>query len=184
MSARRVPALCLAVVAALILAGCTGSSGGPGAGAGGIVEYPADQRKPAPDVRGELLGGGSYALADRRGDVVVVNFWASWCGPCRVEIVDLERVYQSTKDNRVSFVGINTRDSRDKAVEFIAARGATYPSIFEPTGRVALQFPDVPTTLPATLVIDRLGRIAALIRVSIKDSELRPIVDRIAAEAG
>lgn len=160
----------------------TWSGGGPGEAS--LREYPARERPAAPEVAGETLNGGSLALADLRGQVVVVNVWASWCPPCRAETDDLEAVYQATQDLDVAFVGINIRDDRDKAVGFVEGR-VTYPSIFDPASEYALGFQDPPPPVgpPATLVIDRSGGVAVAIYRVVGPVELEQIVTRIAAEA-
>nr|WP_246001609.1 TlpA disulfide reductase family protein [Allorhizocola rhizosphaerae] len=160
----------------LAAAGCTEQDAGP------VVKYEPDKRVPAPAVTGELLeGGGTYDLASKRGSVVVINFWASWCGPCRVEADDLEAVHKDLP--QVEFIGINTRDEKDKALAFDADR-ASYPSIFDPAGRIALEFVQVPpNVVPATLIIDRDGRIAAVIRKAILKDELRALVDEVAGRS-
>jgi thiol-disulfide isomerase/thioredoxin len=191
--AARTSALAAAVLTAALLAtGCGGPTNGAGpaatpaaAGApadGAALRFAPAERKPAPATSGDLLGGGRYALADRRGEVVVVNFWASWCAPCRAEAADLEKVFQATRGDRVSFLGVNSRDQRDAAVAFAEGR-MTYPSIYDPAGRVALTFRDVPpTTFPSTLVVDRQGRIAAVFRKVMYQQDLEPVVREIAAE--
>nr|WP_230417108.1 TlpA disulfide reductase family protein [Micromonospora tarapacensis] len=152
------------------------------ASAGGIVECAPEQRSAAPRIVGELLGGGSYDVAEQRGQVVVVNFWGSWCAPCRAEADDLEDTYQATRDSGVTFLGINVQDSRDKAIAFEEGR-VSYPSIFDPGSRLALAMEIPPNTIPATVVLDREGRIATVIRAAVTQDGLRPIVERIVAES-
>lgn len=162
--------------------GCGGSPAEAGCTtADGVVSCPVDARTVAPAVTGELLDGGRYDLAAQRGKVVVVNFWGSWCAPCRAEIADLEEVYQATKARGVEFLGINIRDDRDKALAFQRGR-VTYPSLFDPSSRLALDFEIPPNAIPATIVLDRQGRIARVIRTPVRTETLRPIVDDIAAE--
>lgn len=175
-SLSRVAALVMA--AALALSGCTGGSQKD---AGQVVKYEPGKRIAAPQVKGELLDGGNFDLASKAGKVVVINFWASWCAPCRVEADDLEAVRLSL--NEVEFVGINIRDEKDKAIAFHEGR-AGYPSIFDPAGRLALEFSQVPpNTIPATLIIDAQGRIAVVIRKAIQQTELRELTSAVAAES-
>jgi thiol-disulfide isomerase/thioredoxin len=176
----------LALAAVFAVSGCGGESGSGAGGSGGglraLVEVKPADRKPVPAVTGELLDGGRADLSTMHGQVVVLNFWASWCNPCRAEAAELEKVYQDTKGKGVSFLGVNIRDDRDKARAFERGR-VSYPSIFDPPGRLALDFDIPPTTIPATLVVDRDGGLAAVIRTPVtKASTLQPIVERVAAE--
>jgi peroxiredoxin len=146
-----------------------------------VIECAPDRRPPAGDVTGELLGGGTYSVAQDRGKVVVVNFWGSWCAPCRAEADDLEKTYQAMKSRGVTFVGVNSRDGRDAAKAFEKGR-VTYPSIFDPSNRVALQFDVTQVSTPSTLILDREGRIAVALRRATTVDELQPLVERVAAE--
>src|SRR5690606_13320822 len=140
-------------------------------------------RPALPPIEGETLDGAHLDLADLRGDVVVINVWASWCPPCRAETGDLEAVHQATRTLGVSFVGINVEDQRDKATSFLAGR-VTYPSSSAPGSRYARGFtaPPAPVGLPGTLVVDRDGGIAAAIYRQVGRAELEAIVTRLAAE--
>jgi peroxiredoxin len=171
-----------ALLAVLALVGCTPAAGSSGTGPrGGLI--PSAQRVEAPAVRGDLLGGGSFDLADHRGDVVVVNFWASWCGPCWAEADDLEKVYQATKAKGVAFIGVNTRDETDAALGFVRDRAVTFPSLVDRPGKVALGFDVPPSVIPATILIDRRGKVAMLIPRAVLSDDLQPLVDQLAAES-
>ena len=147
---------------------------------GWITCAPADRHQVG-DVTGELLDGTRYSLAQDKGKVVVVNFWGAWCSPCRAEAPDLEATYQATKDKGVAFVGVDSRDDRDAATAFVKSR-LTYPSIYDFQGKVGLQFDVTQSTTPATLILDRQGRIAYAIRKSTTRTDLTPLVEKVAAE--
>ena len=149
--------------------------------AAGVITCRSDQRPAARDVTGELLGGGTYHVAADRGKVVVVNFWGSWCSPCRAEAADLQRTYTATRADGVTFMGVNSRDDRDAAKAFERGR-VTYPSIYDPDGRVALSFDVTQVSTPSTLILDRQGRIAIALRRSTTAAELQPLVERVATE--
>ncbi|HYN92376.1 MAG TPA: TlpA disulfide reductase family protein [Pilimelia sp.] len=151
--------------------------------AGNVVACDPGDRPAAPAVAGDLLEGGRYERGERRGRVVVINFWGSWCAPCRAEIDDLERTYQATKSDGVDFLGINVRDDRDRALAFHNGR-VSYPSLFDPASRLALDFDIPPNAIPATIVLDRAGRIARVVRAAVTREELEPLVADVAAERG
>jgi peroxiredoxin len=174
--------LATAVVTAGVLAGCSGENWADKCTTTrGIVNCAPGQRTAIKGVTGELLDGGKYSLAQDRGKVTVVNFWGSWCSPCRAEADDLEKTYQATKSKGVTFLGVNLRDDRDSAKQFERGR-VTYPSIYDFEGKVSLQFDVTQTSTPATLIIDRDGRIAAAIRQATTMAQLEPLVNKIAAE--
>ncbi|WP_430791033.1 TlpA family protein disulfide reductase [Actinoplanes sp. G11-F43] len=148
-----------------------------------VVECAPENRPLVADVTGELLSGGTYDIENDRGKVVVVNFWGSWCAPCRAEADDLENTYQATKAGNVTFLGVNTRDSRDAARAFERAYRVTYDSLYDSDSTVGAKFDVTQNAIPSTLILDRQGRIAAAIRKSTTEGELKPLVEKIAAEA-
>ncbi|MFB7665806.1 TlpA family protein disulfide reductase [Kitasatospora sp. NPDC056138] len=184
-------AAALGAVAALALTGCSsGSSSGGGqtgfiTGKGGLDTAPVGERGPAPAISGKTLDGGTAAVADYKGKVLVLNIWGSWCGPCRAEAAGLQEVSQKYKDKDVQFLGINTRDADPaNAVRFEQNFGVTYPSIYDPDGTQILKFPKGsldPQSIPTTIIVDREGRLAArsMHAISSDDLEslLKPIVD-------
>jgi peroxiredoxin len=173
--------------AALLLAGAVTACGSESwekkctTSTAGVITCRADQRPPARDVTGQLLDGGSYDVAADRGKVVVVNFWGSWCNPCRAEARDLQNTYVATRADGVTFVGVNSRDDRDAAKAFERGR-VTYPSIYDPDGKVALKFDVTQVSTPSTVILDRQGRIAVALRRATTAGELKPLVERVAAE--
>jgi thiol-disulfide isomerase/thioredoxin len=163
------------------LAGCTGGTSPSPAAA--LRVFTEDERKAAPQFTGDLLdGSGTYKVADHLGEVVVVNFWASWCGPCVGEAEEFEATYQATRDDKVSFIGVNMRDLRDPATSFLIGR-TTYPNVFDPSGKIALGFAVAPTAIPTTIVLDRKGRIAAIASDSLLQRDLEPVVTDVASES-
>ena len=186
MSVRR-PLAALAA-SLLLLTGCSGgptAEGGFVGGDGSLTIVPIAERKPAPQVTGELLGGGSFDSASLtgQGKVIVYNVWGSWCAPCRKEAPALEAAAQATAD-KAQFVGINTRDlSPEPAEAFTRAFGVTFPSVFDPDGRELLKFGTQlpPSAIPSTIVVDAEGRVAARVLGEVTEATLRGIVDDVAA---
>jgi peroxiredoxin len=175
--------LLAALTAILVLTGC-GADPAPVLPTG-LQVVPVGDRQPAPALQGEKLDGtGAYDLAADRGNVVVLNFWGSWCGPCVAEADDLVQAYASTKESGVRFVGINVRDVRGPAVDFIAEHQVTYPNVFDPSSKVALGFQVPPTTIPATLILDRQHRVAVVARRAVVLEELRTVLTQLAQEHG
>lgn len=122
-------------------------------------------------------------LDDFTGQVVVLNIWGSWCGPCQAEMPGLQQVYESTKASGATVLGIDIRDSQDAARDFVTGRGITFPSIFDPPGRSLAALSGYPrNAVPSTIVLDRQHRVAAVFLTSVRVGELLPVVQRVAAE--
>lgn len=192
---RRLIALAAALTAALTAC----STGDDAVAQGGTFEFLApggqtDISYDPPESRrqpGELKGpdlmdpAKTVSLDDFRGQVVVVNIWGQWCGPCRAEITELQQVYDDTHREGVAFLGIDVRDNnRDAARDFVVDRKVTYPSIYDPAMRTMIAFGGkFPTTvIPSTLVLDRQHRVAAVFLRELLAEDLTPVVQRIAAE--
>jgi thiol-disulfide isomerase/thioredoxin len=185
-------ALLLALAALVLIAGCSssGSSDGTftfgGTGGSTTVTYdPPATRGVLPAVTGEsLLDPGRTLSSDAyRGQVVVLNIWGSWCGPCRAEADALDQVAVASAPRGVQFLGVDVRDQRAAAADFVRDRGVVYPSIYDPPGRSLLVLRGYPrNAVPSTVVLDRAHRVAAVFLTAVLASDLQPVVDRVAAE--
>lgn len=141
------------------------------------------ERQDAPEVTGELMDGASFDLDEYDGKIVVLNFWASWCAPCRVEVPDLQQVYTTYQDQGVELVGVLVRDSKSNGEAYIQQVGMTYPSIFDPKGVVALQLRDFPIgTIPSTVVVDKSGRVAAAYLGAVDLASLTKTIEQLLGE--
>jgi thiol-disulfide isomerase/thioredoxin len=142
-----------------------------------------DDRVPAPAIHGETLDGQPLDLASLKGKVVVVNFWASWCAPCRAESARLVQVAKETAPLGVSFVGIDFKDERSAAKRFAEVHDVPYPSLFDQPGVVLTRLHKlVPQVPPSTMVLDRDGRIAALFIGGITERQLSAPLRQLAGE--
>jgi thiol-disulfide isomerase/thioredoxin len=152
-----------------------------GDGTGTLI--PAADRKPAPRFSGSYLGGGDFASASLAGKVAVINFWGSWCGPCRVETPAFQQVYQATRPLGVQFLGVDVKDSDQAAQAFLANKKISYRSLYDPDGRVALAFRGFPpNSIPATIVLDPAGRVAEVHLGTMLAGDLQPVLRTLAAE--
>lgn len=183
--------LAAVVAAAVLLSACGAGAdlGGSQASnegfSAGLTVYSPAERSAAPDIAGTTLDGEELALSDLRGNVVVINVWGSWCGPCREEAPDLARIARQTADDGVRFVGIDTRDNLAAAKAFVRAFEIPYPSWFDEDGRLLLEFSGIIPVgaVPSTVVIDPEGRIAARVVGKITYGTLRGLVDDALAES-
>ena len=130
------------------------------------------ERTPAPQLRlPRLDGGGRAALSDYRGRVVVLNYWASWCDPCRAESPLLERWHRRIARKGGTVLGVDVLDVTSDAREFIRRYGLSYPMLRDKDGESQGDFGVV--GYPETIVVDRRGRIAALRRGPVDEAWLR-----------
>lgn len=191
---RLLPALA-AVLALLVVAGCSASKDAVATGQefqfvapGGkttILYDPPSSRGALPSLSGEslLAQGTTIGADDYKGKVLVVNIWGSWCGPCRAEAPDLEFALEQTSAQGVDMLGIDVRDDRAAATDFVRDRGLTYQSIFDPPGRTLAALSGYPrNTVPSTIVLDRRHRVAAVFLTRVQPSDLIPLLMRVAAE--
>jgi len=154
-------------------------------GVGVMTVYAPGHRKLAPTVSGTDLGSQPLALSQYAGKVVVLNFWASWCPPCRSEAAALEQVYTDTRASGVQFVGVDIRENGvSDGVRFETTHHIDYPSFSDQASRIALDFRSTGVeTPPTTIVIDRQGRIAARGLGEMTYTQLLTVVKQVAAQA-
>ena len=117
----------------------------------------------APDFRLTLLGGGEVALSELRGQVVIVNLWASWCPPCRAEMPALQEAYEAYRDRGLEILAVNTtyQDSQAAAAGFVQEYGLTFPVPMDQTGEVSRSY--LLRALPTSFFIDRDGVIRSVV---------------------
>lgn len=150
-----------------------------------VIYDPPVIRGAVPPIAGEdvLRPGVEIGTASYRGQVVVLNIWGSWCGPCRAEAPALEEAARATAPLGVQFLGVDVRDERDAAADFLRDRAVSYPSIFDPPGRSLLALRGFPrNVVPSTIVLDRDGRVAAVFLTAVLAADIEPTIRRIASE--
>jgi len=154
-STRRVLVLCSAVTLTIALAGCTSETRVQAS------VKPESKRKAAPDFALKDLNGSTAKLSDYKGKVVLLNFWATWCGPCKLEIPWFVEFEQNYKDRGFAVLGVAMDDEGWEAVKpYLTARKVNYRVVMG-NDNIAQLYGGV-DSLPTTFVIDRDGRIASI----------------------
>jgi thiol-disulfide isomerase/thioredoxin len=152
-NSRRVAALGAAALAsALLVSGCSLQPD-----VSSRVQPQSRTSQPAPPLSGATLTGSRVSLAALRGSPVVVDFWASWCGPCRAEQGELNALVTRYAARGVRFLGVDIRDDAANARAYVRAYRVSYPSVFDPSSEVAGNFGVIAP--PTTLVLDSAGTI-------------------------
>jgi cytochrome c biogenesis protein CcmG, thiol:disulfide interchange protein DsbE len=151
----------LALAAAIALAAAAVAAGlllaAPGAEVNSSGSTRSAERRPAPELEGQWLVPPPVRLADVRGTPVVINFWASWCVPCRKEAPELARFDRELRD-QAQLVGVDFQDAKRDALAFVREFGWRFPNVRDPQGELASRYGLA--GLPTTYVLDRQGRIA------------------------
>ncbi|MAF76452.1 MAG: redoxin [Idiomarinaceae bacterium] len=122
----------------------------------------------APDFTLKSRDGDNLRLSEERGNIVIVNFWASWCGPCREELPEFEALYQNYADMGVTVYAVNVDDQSEKANKLLEDISVSFPVLYDPDGEVSELY-DV-SAMPTTVMIDRDG-VARLMHKGYKSGD-------------
>ena len=137
----------------------------------------------APELELPTLDGELLRLSDLRGQVVIVNLWASWCPPCRAEMPALQTLHESLQDKGLVVLGVNAtdQDSEAAARAFVEAQGLTFPIVLDVDGEASRAY--ALQALPSTFIVDRRGVIReALIGGPVREATLRSLITPLLAE--
>jgi len=140
----------------------------------------ATQGKPAPDFVLPDVNGKQVRLSDLRGQVVLINLWATWCPPCRVEMPDLAAVYNAHKAEEFVILGVNDQERKETVTEFLARQSLPYPILLDPDSRVARAYGV--SFLPASFLIDRRGVLRATFPGQSNREKLEAAIKPLLAE--
>ena len=155
------------------------------AGSTSAVLYSAGHRPVAPDFTATTLTGARLNFSSYRGQVVVLNFWGSWCAPCRAEAPALAVTAKQYRPAGVDFLGVDVRDTTTSALAFARNFGIGYPSVSDSSSVITLDFTAVVPIAgtPTTLVIDRTGHIAGAVFGTATYQELTDILAQVTGKA-
>lgn len=134
---------------------------------------------PAPDFTLETFDGESLTLSELRGQVVLVNFWAGWCGPCRDEAPALQRMWEAYRDRGVMFLGVAWTDTERSARAYIEEFGITYPTGLDIGTRIGTRYRI--QGIPETFIIDRQGNVVEFHMRPLSEREIAQMLDRALA---
>ena len=182
--AKRRTVVTVTAVLAVLLAGAlavtflTQGKGNASDGGNGTVEYQPGHRPLAPDFTAASLTGSSISLSSYRGKTVVLNFWGSWCPPCRQEAPTLAVLAQQYRSQGVAFLGDDVGDTPSNALAFTRSAGIGYPSISDPGYLIVQKFSQVApvSDTPTTVVIDKTGHVAGMVLGEVSYGEMTTLL--------
>jgi peroxiredoxin len=131
-----------------------------GLAASGAALSKAAATRPAPDFTLKSLSGENVRLSELRGNVVMINFWASWCGPCRQEMPLLEALYQRYSGLGFELLGVNVEQDVDDAKRWLADRPVSFPVLLDPENALTKMYQV--KAMPSTILVDRDGNVRHL----------------------
>jgi peroxiredoxin len=181
------------LVLLLLLSGCTVGKDAAQVGGGDFylvapggqvkIRYAPSERKPLTGLEGESLmeDGKIIRLSDYAGKPVVINIWGAWCGPCRTEAPEMQKLF----DAGTQVIGVDVKETaKSHPQDFMRDRSLTYPSIYDPSSRSFINvFKGVPANaVPSTFVVDKQHRVAAVFLVAVLASDVQPVLDELAKE--
>ncbi len=140
----------------------------------------ASQGKPAPDFALQDVSGKLVRLRDLRGQVVLINLWATWCPPCRAEMPDLAAVYNAHKSEGFVILGVNDQERQETVMDFLALNPLPYPILLDVDSRVARAYGV--SFLPASFLIDRRGVLRATMPGQSNRAQLEAAIQPLLAE--
>ncbi|PKI14347.1 TlpA family protein disulfide reductase [Colwellia sp. 12G3] len=118
--------------------------------------------QPAPDFTLKSMAGANLKLTEQRGKIIVINFWASWCGPCRTEMPVLQKFYDKYQDLGVSVWGVNVEQENQAGRDFLADLNLSFPILFDASNTISAMYQV--EAMPTTIIVDRDG----LVRYAFK----------------
>ena len=176
LSPRRAAAIALVVMGVLALAALLAlglENRSPVTGRSGATRID----KPAPPINMPLYGGGSMAAADYAGKPAVVNFWASWCGPCRQEAPIFERLSREYGERGVMFIGVNIQDAESDAEAYLREYDITYPNGNDDDGSISIDYGVI--GIPVTFFVSRDGTVQRRWAGVMRETQLRQWIDEL-----
>ena len=172
------PAGCAPQVVRQVLQGATADTPAPPSSPTATAKPrtgPAAVGQPAPDFSLPTVGGQMTKLSDYRGKVVLVNLWATWCPPCRLEVPELVATYNRYKDSGFTILAINQGEERDQVQAFAGQYGMAFPVLLDTQGRTQSIYPT--RGIPASFLVDRQGVVRQIVVGAMDGNQLSRLLE-------